>query len=479
MYKFDQNPQLEFNGFNQVAGLELDKNNRWVVKASQIPWQKLEEKYAMRFSNCNGAPAKPFRLVFGSLIVQSFCKVTDRELVLMIQENPYIQFFLGFSTYQNKQPFSASLLVSMRKRFTQEDLAEINELIIQYTNDLKKKSANKDAQEKVSLNETKKTQDTNHLTNESAKNSTKRETEDNKKENRGTLIIDATCVPHQITYPLDAKLINTARCEAEKLVKLICKQKNEKIPRTYGRRASKEYLEYSKKRKKTQGQIRKIIKSQLQYLDRNLRRISNLTKESKNLLTKKQQKKVEVLKQVYAQQKQMYENKVHSVENRIVSIDQPFLRPIVRGKEKAPVEFGAKVDFSLDEDNNLRLEKLSYDAYNESENLIDQVEAYKDRAGVYPERVLADKIYRNRKNLKYCKDRNIRLLGPALGRPKADDEAQKNLKKIEKQDNKDRISIERSIGRVKGKFGLNKIRTKLKETSTCVIGVATLCMNLF
>ena len=138
MYKFDQNPQLEFNGFNQVAGLELDKNNRWVVKAGQIPWQKLEEKYSMHFSNCNGAPAKPFRLVFGSLIVQNFCKVTDRELVLMIQENPYIQFFLGFSTYQNKQPFSASLLVSMRKRFAQEDLAEINELIIQYTNDLKK-----------------------------------------------------------------------------------------------------------------------------------------------------------------------------------------------------------------------------------------------------------------------------------------------------------------------------------------------------
>ena len=125
------------------------------------------------------------------------------------------------------------------------------------------------------------------------------------------------------------------------------------------------------------------------------------------------------------------------------------------------------------------MEKPAGLKYNESENLIDQVKAYKDRAGVYPERVLADKIYRNRKKLKYCKDRNIRLLGPALGRPKADDEAQKNLKKIEKQDNKDRISIERSIGRVKGKFGLNKIRTKLKETSTCVIGVATLCMNLF
>ena len=114
----------------------MDKNNRCIVKSDQIPWQELEEKYAKRFSKSNGALAKSFRLVFGALIVQSFCKVTDRELVLMIQENPYIQFFLGFPTYQNNQPFSASLLVSIRKRFTQEDLAEINEILIQDTNHL-------------------------------------------------------------------------------------------------------------------------------------------------------------------------------------------------------------------------------------------------------------------------------------------------------------------------------------------------------
>ena len=95
MYKFGQNTQLAFNGFNQIAGLELDKNNRRVVKSDQIPWQELEAKCATRFSNSNEALAKPLRLVFGSLIVQSFCKVTDRELVFMIQENPHthIQFF--------------------------------------------------------------------------------------------------------------------------------------------------------------------------------------------------------------------------------------------------------------------------------------------------------------------------------------------------------------------------------------------------
>lgn len=45
---------------------------------------------------------------------------------------------------------------------------------------------------------------------------------------------------------------------------------------------------------------------------------------------------------LYEQQKYMYDNKVHKVENRIVSISQSWIRPIVRGNVKAPVEFGAK-----------------------------------------------------------------------------------------------------------------------------------------
>lgn len=102
------------------------------------------------------------------------------------------------------------------------------------------------------------------------------------------------------------------------------------------------------------------------------------------------------------------DNKTHTVENRIVSISQPYIRPIVRGKSKAPVEFGAKLDLSVE--NGLgRIEKISFEAYNESEVLIPAIENYYKRNGHYPERVLADKIYRNRINLAYCKERGIRL----------------------------------------------------------------------
>lgn len=113
----------------------------------------------------------------------------------------------------------------------------------------------------------------------------------------------------------------------------------------------------------------------------------------------------------------MYDNHVHSVPDRIVSISQPYIRPIVRGKATAPAEFGAKLDLSLDEDGRARIEKLSFDAYNESDVLITAVQRYFGRNGHYPERVLADKIYRNRANLGFCKDRGIRISGSSLGRP--------------------------------------------------------------
>ena len=142
-------------------------------------------------------------------------------------------------------------------------------------------------------------------------------------------------------------------------------------------------------------------------------------------LSPKQLKRYVVLKQVYEQQQYMYENQVHTVPDRIVSISQPYIRPIVRGKAAAPVEFGAKLDLSIDENGMARLEKLSFDAYNESDVLIGAIERYRERTGHYPERALADKIYGNRDNLTYCKLHGIWLSGPRLGRPKKDAVADK------------------------------------------------------
>ena len=114
-------------------------------------------------------------------------------------------------------------------------------------------------------------------------------------------------------------------------------------------------------------------------------------------LKPKQTERLAVIRELVEQQQYMYDNKVHSVKDRIVSISQPYIRPIVRGEAKSRFEFGAKLNMSIDEKGLVRLEKLSFDAYNECDVLIDVVERYHARTGRYPERALADQICRIRK----------------------------------------------------------------------------------
>jgi len=80
----------------------------------------------------------------------------------------------------------------------------------------------------------------------------------------------------------------------------------------------------------------------------------------------------------------MYNEHIHSIENRIVNIYQPYVRPIVRGKDKAQVEFGAKPGVSM-QNGYARINTLSWETYNEGTDLKKQVEEYRRLNGYYPE----------------------------------------------------------------------------------------------
>lgn len=60
----------------------------------------------------------------------------------------------------------------------------------------------------------------------------------------------------------------------------------------------------------------------------------------------------------------MYNSCSHSVEDRIVSIHQPHVRPIIRGKTQAKVEFGTKIHVSVIDGISF-LDELSWDAFND------------------------------------------------------------------------------------------------------------------
>ena len=448
MYKF-RNKQIEFCDFEQPIGMHMNPDNRWVKKAEMIPWLEIEQRYAKLFANRKGNVAKPLRLALGACIIQAEYGFSDEETALQIQETGFLQFFCGYRKYDDsKLPFDPSLMVYFRKRLTPEILGEINEMII---NNAKKKT------------ETDKKDD----------NSKNNDDKPEPPHNKGTLIVDATCAPSQIKFPQDTELLNEARENTEKIITEFHNPKEGKKPRIYPKCAHKDYLHFARKKKKTSKEIHKSVGKQLRYLNRNLGIIDKILANGKELSTK-QTIRLKTIKALYAQQKHMFDNRIHTVDNRIVSISQPYIRPIVRGKAKALVEFGAKIDISV-ADGFVRLEKQSFDAYNEATVLSEVIERYKARTGSYPERVLADKIYRNRDNLDLCKNLKIRLSGPALGRPRKDAIVDKKLEYV---DNCDRVEVERAFSLAKRNCGLGQIYTRLKETSQSVIALSIAVLNL-
>ena len=458
MYRYS-NGQMRLSDFQQPMGMQLREDNRWVKKAQLIPWSMIEEKYAGSFPSKTGNVAKPLQLAFGACLIQQEYGFSDEEIVLQIQENPYLQYFCGYSGYDDsKPPFEASSMVNFRKRLTPEIIAEINEMIIQ---EAQKNEADDDHNGS----------DDDH---NGSCNSDQSKNMADEKQNSGTMIVDATCAPQNIKFPQDIELLNESR---EKLEKIIDKTSDENgfyRPRMYRKNARKDYLNLVKCKKRTAKKVRRSIKKQLQYLRRDFGYIDNLMQNNGVILSEKDARLLAVLRKVYEQQLYMFENNTHSVPDRIVSISQPFIRPIVRGKAKAPVEFGTKLDISV-VDGWTRLEYHSFDAYNEAKNLPEMIEAFHNREGHYPERILADKIYRNRENLRYCKERGIRLSGPSLGRPKKDVISDRHQDYI---DECERVEVERKFSLAKLKCGIGLVKAKLENTVGHVVAMSILLLNL-
>jgi hypothetical protein len=275
-------------------------------------------------------------------------------------------------------------------------------------------------------------------------------------------------------------LLNQARVKTEKIIDILyepLKGKVEKKPKTYRNLARKNYLQVAKKRRPSRKEIRKAIKKQLQFVKRNLAHIDQITQAGAGLefLSLTQYKSLLVVAEVYRQQQWMYDNKISRIEDRIVSLNQPHIRPIVRGKAGTPVEFGAKLSVSL-RDGYVFLDRIDWDNFNESRDLKAQVEAFKEATGVYPESVHVDRIYRTRENRAFCKERGIRISGPPLGRPPANVSDEKKKQAVE--DERVRNAIEGKFGVSKRRFSLNRVMAKLPHTSQTAIAITFLVMNL-
>ena len=440
MYRKQQYSIETPENLKNLFGGQLDEENRWIEMSKMIPWEEYEEEYAKNFTENKGAPAKSFRMALGALIIKEMLGISDRETVEQIKENSYLQYFIGMESYSSEAAFNASTMVHFRKKIGMELINKINKEIVKNVEDVVSE----------------------------------------KKENEGKLLLDATCTPADIKYPTDIGILNEAREKTEKIIDKLyeeIKEKRKEKPRTYREVARKEYLAIAKKRRVSKKERRKGTKKQLQYIKRNLSHIEKMIEEGAKLekLTKKEQEELVTIGKVYEQQLEMYEKKTNKVENRIVSVSQPHVRPIVRGKAGKAVEFGAKISAS-NVNGFVFLDKLSWDNYNESGDLQERIEEYKRETGCYPESVHVDKIYRTKANRAYCKERGIRMSGPPLGRPPK--EVSKEKKKEARSDERVRNAIEGKFGQGKRRFSLGRVMAKLPETSETVIAMNFFVMNL-
>lgn len=465
MYRSSSPGQLSFEDFYLPFGGKLSEDNRWVKLSQLIPWETIEAGYAEQFADGVGAPGLSVRIAFGALIIKEKLGLSDQETVEQVRENPYLQYFLGLSEYSNKAPFEASSLVHFRKRLNPELLAQVNEAMIEQA------QANLNSQDSSAETKDETTGDDEHDDDGDGPATPS---------NRGKLVFDATCAPADIRYPTDLNLLNHAREKSEEILDQLygpLKEQYPRKPRTYRIQARQDYLKVAKQKRPRRKTMRKAVGKQLRYLRRNLNHIDTLIEDGAcfSWLTHRQYRDLLVIHELYRQQWYMHENHVHRIDARIVSLSQPHVRPIVRGKAGTSVEFGAKLAMSYVA-GFLRLERLSWDNFNESVDLIEQVEAYKQRTGYYPESIHADTIYRTADNRRWCRERGIRLTGAALGRSST--QSSPEVKKQIKADAGYRNRIEGKFGQGKRRFSLGRVMTKLAQTSATAISVTIFVINL-
>ena len=470
MYKRHTGQVSMLESPEMFGSLPLDPNNDWIKLSKYVPWREFDLKYANNFKSKKGQRACDSRMALGSVLIKIHYEgMSDKELTKEIAMNPYLQYFLGLQEYRYECPFDASMMTRFRQRISAEMVAWVNDEI----------NGRRTAAEKEEEDDKDDDSDSSGSSGEEESTS-----DENEEENQGTLILDATCVPQNIRFPTDASLLNEGRQKAEEIIDILHENglTDGKKPRTYRKKAQKKHNSFSKARKKTAKMIRTEIRQQLGFLKRDLGIIDSIEEKHpgclKETLPVRKQEMLQVIRTLYSQQEYMYRTKTHKVDDRIVSISQPWVRPIVRGKQTADVEFGAKVEMSV-VDGFLRIEDLRWDAYNESTTFQDSVESYRKAYGHYPKRVLADTIFRTRENMRYCKEHRIHLNGPKLGKPYADPAIQRQQKKLEWQESGERGEIERIFGVGKRRYCLDCIVTKLKETSEVMIHASVLYMNLW
>lgn len=416
----------------------LDKNDVLYKIAQAIDWDSLSDKLAQFYCLDNGRPTKPSRVKVGLLILKHLYQISDEEAVNTLKCNLYAQYLCSVSIEESKDFIDPTSLVKFRKKIGLEGVKFIEQEVL---NSLKRAKLLKGRK----------------------------------------LVCDTTVVPSNIAYPTDISLLEKVRRTAIKFLDT-AKQFEAKQFRTYKRIAKKIYIQYQKIRHHTIKSRRHTQKKLLQFSKRNIRQLKEALKEvSQSANSCLDKAKEQFLKEakgfldtacaIITQQKDIY--KGLPVKERIVSIHQPHIRPMVRGKYPQEVEFGPKILLNL-KNNFLFLEDLRFNNISDSQLLDTAIKGYQERFDVLPTQLSTDRGFWSPESQALAQDYGITKIAienkgkssHLKGKP-----FRERLRRL-------RCSIEAKISLAKRKYGLDRIRYSIPSGEEIWIRFGLVSMNL-
>lgn len=280
-------------------------------------------------------------------------------------------------------------------------------------------------------------------------------------ENTHVMLADATVYESYIRYPTDVKLLwECCQWLWSRTLPGICKRYDIKIPRSKFEDQKKKYLIYSKLKRKSRRKTLSRKRALLLLTLKGINALQDLLNSTRGAgLSAEEYARLGTIRQVYTQQQQAYTYPHIKIKNRIVSLAKPYVRPIVRGKENKPAEFGMKVHMNQVAGVNI-IEHVSFDNFNECKRLKLSILKSKMRFGRCTH-IAADRIYPTNENRRYCTSHKMTTNFDKKG-PKKEDKATKQIKGIL---NKARASyMEGSFGNEKNHYQLRKIKARSRAT---------------
>ena len=253
-------------------------------------------------------------------------------------------------------------------------------------------------------------------------------------------------------------------------------------PATNRKQARHQFLVVTKQKRLRLEKIKKAITQQLRYVKENLVSINALNHCRTSLLGAglNRYRKLLAESELVQQQKVLNNSDTRGIPNGIVILSQSYIRLILYGKARDNVKFGTRIKISVTGEGFVFLDRLSWDSYNEGEDLKSQVFAFCRRHGYCSSIVLcyAKQIYGIQSSLVFCQQHNIPLNGTRLGRAKNDPALVAAEKQIALEDQRKQNGVEGKIGQARQQFGLDLVCEKLVETSGCTIAMNPLVMDL-